>query len=84
MIDAYSAAEKGRLSVVDQWNGIARYFISEVAWVTDLEQVQALGPRIDAAARNARILEAWQAELEGVEPAAVHVTPVFDAGSFSD
>ena len=48
------------------------------------EQVQALGPRIDAAARNARILEAWQAELEGVEPAAVHVTPVFDAGSSSD
>ena len=39
------------------------------------EQVIALGPRIDAAARNARILESWQDTLEGIEPAAVHATP---------
>ena len=37
MIKAYSAAEDGRLSVVDQWNQIAQHFVSEVVWITDLE-----------------------------------------------
>ena len=37
LIKAYSAAEDGRLSVVDQWNQIAQHFVSEVVWITDLE-----------------------------------------------
>ena len=37
MIKAYSSAEDGRLSVVDQWNQIAQHFVSEVVWITDLE-----------------------------------------------
>ena len=37
MIKAYSAAEDGRLSVVDEWNQIAQHFVSEVVWITDLE-----------------------------------------------
>ncbi|MEJ6641975.1 MAG: type IV pilus assembly protein PilM [Akkermansiaceae bacterium] len=37
MIKAYSAAENGRLSVVDQWNQISQHFVSEVVWITDFE-----------------------------------------------
>lgn len=37
LIKAYSGAEDGRLSVVDQWNQIAQHFVSEVVWITDLE-----------------------------------------------
>lgn len=48
------------------------------------EQVLALGPRIDAAVRNVRILAAWEAQLEGVEPAAVHATPAVVPGAGHD
>jgi len=48
------------------------------------EQVLALGPRIDAAARNARVLAAWEERLEGVEPAAVHATPAAVPGDAHD
>lgn len=44
------------------------------------EQIVALGPRIEAAARNARILDEWEAKLDGVEPAAVHATPLMPGG----
>ena len=37
------------------------------------EQVIALGPRINAAARNIAILSEWEEKLGQTEPAAVHV-----------
>jgi hypothetical protein len=39
------------------------------------EQVVALGPRIDAVARNVAILDAWEQRLGQTEPAAVYVAP---------
>ena len=37
LIKAYAKAEKNRLNIVDQWNSIAKHFVSEVAWITDIE-----------------------------------------------
>jgi len=37
LIEAYAKAEKNRLNIVDQWNSIAKHFVSEVAWITDIE-----------------------------------------------
>jgi len=37
LVKAYSAAEDGRLSVVEQWNNISQHFVSDVVWITDLE-----------------------------------------------
>lgn len=37
LIKAYSAAEENRLRIVNQWNFIAKHFVSEVAWITELE-----------------------------------------------
>lgn len=37
LIDAYAAAEAGRMSFVDIWNDISQHFVSENVWITDLE-----------------------------------------------
>ncbi|MGC6566715.1 MAG: Amuc_1101 family PilM-like pilus complex protein [Akkermansiaceae bacterium] len=37
MIKAYAKAEENRLRIVNQWNFIAKHFVSEVAWITDFE-----------------------------------------------
>lgn len=37
LINAYAAAENGRLSFVKTWNDVSRAFVSENVWLTDLE-----------------------------------------------
>jgi len=37
LIEAYAAAEKGRLSFVDTWNDISKAFVSENVWLTGIE-----------------------------------------------
>ena len=37
LVEAYAAAEKGRLSFVDTWNDISKAFVSENVWLTGLE-----------------------------------------------
>ncbi|MEN8774276.1 MAG: Amuc_1101 family PilM-like pilus complex protein [Akkermansiaceae bacterium] len=37
LINAYAAAENGRLSFVKTWNDVSKAFVSENVWLTDLE-----------------------------------------------
>lgn len=37
LIEAYAAAEKGRLSFVEAWNEVSKAFISENVWLTSFE-----------------------------------------------
>jgi type IV pilus assembly protein PilM len=37
LINAYAAAESGRLSFINTWNDVSKAFVSENVWVTDFE-----------------------------------------------
>jgi type IV pilus assembly protein PilM len=55
LINAYAAAENGRLSFINTWNDVSKAFVSENVWVTDFEYTTKY--RIDGDAKSDPVMD---------------------------